>query len=484
MITKLLKTRAKTDTLRDRLFQASYDFNEAFSLQLAHDAPIDAQTVLRIVPKRRMVVAGIWQGRAVVAKLFFDKRDAKKHYEKELRGASILTNHNIPTPTIYCHGNSSIRGIYVIVYERLLDAQTLTMDAADLERVTLELATQHVLGITQKDLHKNNFLLNQQQVYTLDGATVTSQSQVLDKKSSMDNLALFFSQLGVGREALKRHLFSIYVRARAWIEKPQDYPNLQARALAFDVQRWARYEKKLFRTSSQFVAFNRLTMRGVYDRQQVPDEAVPIALNPELAFNHPSARLLKNGRSATVVQIQLGEQMWIVKRYNLKNLWHRLRRLWRTTRAANAWRIAHKLSLFQVATATPIAYAERYCLSFRGRAYAITRYVSDQTIGAYFKQHAFDEAKIDTMIARVQHLIHALHLCGLTHGDLKQSNLLINNEEMPVLIDLDGVRDHLSHRSFHAHAARDLRRFFNNFKDQPKLFSRMQAAFQASAIIV
>ena len=54
---------------------------------LIHDLkPFVVEKILRIIPKKRLVVRGHWQNQTCIAKIFFDPHHAKEHLEKDASG--------------------------------------------------------------------------------------------------------------------------------------------------------------------------------------------------------------------------------------------------------------------------------------------------------------------------------------------------------------------------------------------------------------
>jgi hypothetical protein len=107
-------------------------------------------------------------------------------------------------------------------------------------------------------------------------------------------------------------------------------------------------------------------MRGMMRRDHAGVEFHQFMQQPETVFARADAIMLKNGRSSTVIRVNLDGLELVVKRYNMKNIWHRLRRALRHTRAHQSWRLAQKLNLFYVNTAKPVAYLEANVLGMRG----------------------------------------------------------------------------------------------------------------------
>ena len=144
----------------------------------------------------------------------------------------------MPTPALLLETTSQDGHIYVLIYERIMHSENL-YDAWQelkseeskilplLKSVIVEIATQHVLGIVQHDLHLQNFLITEKKIYTLDGAQIEKQDDLLSREESIENLSLFLSQLGMGFEQIQEKLFDHYARSRGWLTKPVDWKKIK-----------------------------------------------------------------------------------------------------------------------------------------------------------------------------------------------------------------------------------------------------------------
>lgn len=462
-----------------QLQAVDYQFSGPFELPLESNENLLVDDVIRLIPKRRMVVFGLWKGKHVVAKLFYTKRAAEQ-MEKDALGVAKMQENKIPTPALYFKGQTQDHAAYILIFERILETHNLEevwlqkKSIEDiypiLQAVIIEIATQHVLGIQQHDLHLKNFLITEKLIYTLDGAQIELLPEKLSKKSSMDNLALFLSQFGIGMEALQEKLFQHYANARGWLLKPEDLPELFLAIRKWNEQRWARYQKKIMRACTDFMKIDTWHTIGMMNRKALTPALSQLLQHPDTAFTHPTMKMLKNGRSSTVVKVTIDNKDYVVKRYNLKNLWHRLRRSLRATRAMMCWRLAQKLNLFGLHTALPVAFIEKRFFMFRGKSYLITEYIHGQHIGDYFKQHTND----DLMIERVTQLLKNIAKLEITHGDLKMTNILVAENLQPTLIDLDGAAEHLSISSLDKAWRREIKRFLRNFENQPALLKQLR----------
>ena len=466
---------------RQELYKAHFGFQSPFVMRLLDESePFFAKKIVRVLPKKRMVIFGRWQAKNVVAKLFFDEANAKSHLEKEAHGIHILQKHHIPTASLLYEGMSEDRRIYILIFEQLeadslLEAWENKKNANDLlpnlQAVIKELATQHVFGIVQKDLHFKNFLLKESTVYTLDGAKISLFPPLLPKEMSIHYVALFLSQLGVGLQAQQEKLFEYYAKLRGFLLKEEERAALFQHIKKWDRFRFRNFKKKIFRSCSDFFYFRKKFTFGMVDRQHLSPELINFIENPDAFFSNPSA-ILKAGRSSTVIKVTINQREYVIKRYNMKNIFHRIRRLLRQTRAKKSWYFAQKLKLFGVATAHPVAFIEKKFLCFHGKSYYVMEYISGEHAGHYLDRENSDEKKSSLMNAMISLLKQMLAL-HMTQSDLKITNILIDKNENPVLIDLDGAKEHRSQASLDRAFQKDIDRFLKNFED-PLLLDKIK----------
>ncbi len=471
----------------NKFYQADFGFDEPFDLPLDTGDIFVAEKVVRLIPARRLVAFGTWQGIEVVAKIFFDKKRAARHIQKEIAGIKALQKNNIPTPKLLAECVSDDKRCQVLIFERLTKAinlyeiwnarQHISKVLVVLHAVITEIATQHVLGLMQQDLHLKNFLITEKevfndvervshehvQVYSLDGGEIISTGDILDKKESMQNLALFLSQLGAGVESYQLMLFRYYAKQRGWLIKQKDNVNLLRAIKKCYEERWISYQKKIMRNSTGFARINTFTKLAMYDRHYAKPEFMRFMECPDLLFSNSSVHLLKAGHSSTVVKVTLDGKEFVIKRYNMKSFFHWLRRCLRPTRASLCWHFAQKLTLLFIPTATPVAFIEQRVFGLRGKSYYVTEYIPGENVGEFFKKHQNDKTLTQAMIARVSGLLRSLLSLRMTHGDLKMTNILLDKQYQPILIDLDGMQEHTRGKTLRKSWKKELHRFLRNF---------------------
>jgi len=453
-------TRANLSAFQISLFSSN-------DILVCHD-------IIRILPGKRVVAFGKWGSKSVVAKIFYEPRNAARHALRDAVGIKALLNAGVLTPPLFYQGTADDKNIHILIFEKIegYSLDSLWEHKVDvnemsplLHAVTIELATQHVLGVLQHDLHFKNFIVRRKNIFTLDGGDIEIFDKPLGKKESLDNLALFFSQLGVDTHELQQYLFQTYTRARGWLVKERDIFMLQSALEKWNRKRLRQFSKKIMRNSSSFVRYKKPGSLVIYDRDYETAELLEFLKNPEALFS--AAQILKDGGSSTVIKIRLGKKIFVLKRYSLKNFLHWLRRCLRQTRAAKSWKFAQRLRLLGIPTAKPVGFIEKSFLGLRGQSYLLMEYVEGVTLGEHF---AKDSETQEIVAKRVISLFENLARLRITHGDLKMTNILIH-DQAPTLIDLDGMQMHRTTWTFKRSFQDEIARFLRNWQHQPSLLS-------------
>ena len=88
-------------------------------------AEVKCKVALRVVTGKRSSHLARWNGRNVFVKLFFDKRRARIHWQREKAGIEALVNRSLLTPTLLYAGWLPAERAYVLITEALIGAETL-----------------------------------------------------------------------------------------------------------------------------------------------------------------------------------------------------------------------------------------------------------------------------------------------------------------------------------------------------------------------
>jgi tRNA A-37 threonylcarbamoyl transferase component Bud32 len=435
--------------------------------------------IVRVIPGKRLVAFGTWNNKPIVAKLFYQPGQAARHAKREWEGIDALLISGVLTPELYFEGKSKDNRVQVLIFEKILgqNLDYVWQHKTDLESITplmqaltIELATHHVLGILQHDLHFKNFITRGKKIYTIDGGDLELFQTPLSKKASLENLALYFSQMGIATENFQETLFQAYVKSRGWLVKKQDLVFLKASLQKATNKRLESYSKKIMRNCTAFARQDTIGRTTIYDRNYESAEFFAALKNLDVMMTLPATTLLKSGRSATVVKVNIDGRPLVIKRYNVKGTFHWLRRALRETRATKGWRLGQRLQLLGVPTAKPVAMVEKRFFGLRGKSYLIMEYIEGEHSGEYFAGSIRDTDAAAHSASKVVSLLESLAKLRITHGDLKMTNILFE-KETPVLIDLDGMNEHRTAMRFKFLFHKEIKRFMKNWRDRPTIYA-------------
>jgi len=392
---------------------------------------LQLQQLLRVLPGQRYVALAQWQGRPVLAKLLVGNK-AARHFQRELDGARQLAEQGLNTPQLLADGLCEGEGGWLL-FEYLQGAESLwdawravehqpllSVDQqAVLACALASIAQMHSQGLWQADLHLDNLLQHDGQLYVIDGGGVQVEiaGQPLSRKRVLENLGVFFAQLPVELTPFIEELLVHYLLVNGEHALPLEA--LLGEVAKVRKWRLRDYLRKAARDCTLFAA--RIGAFGLRVVRRA-DQAMLQPLLENIDLLTEQGHLYKTGGAATVAQVQLQGRSLVVKRYNVKSLGHWLKRFWRPSRAWHSWIAGNRLQLLGIATPQPLAVLERRWCWLRGRAYLITEYCGGQDIIARF-QAFHDGSPPESDLLALDRLFAALLRERISHGDFKGHNL-------------------------------------------------------------
>ena len=190
--------------------------------------------------------------------------------------------------------------------------------------------------------------------------------------------------------------------------------------------------------------------------------------NPEDLFSH-NAQLLKAGDSIRNALVQLSNaemkvspEEIFVKEFRAKNTVHALKPRFSRHRAQIAWQISWHLLDGGIPVPEPEGYLLKKSGPFYRKGYFFSKALSDCSSLATLAWTSRElSTRLDSggLVEALARGIAALHDCGVTHGDLKWSNILVHEKDNRFwFVDLDSAKLH-THFWGPPRVARDLARF-------------------------
>jgi tRNA A-37 threonylcarbamoyl transferase component Bud32 len=171
--------------------------------------------------------------------------------------------------------------------------------------------------------------------------------------------------------------------------------------------------------------------------------------------------IIKDGLSATISRVSwLGHNI-VIKRYNNQGFVHSLRHMLKGSRARRVWLYGHLLDDIAVATPPPLACIEVYWHHLLASSYIVTAYINAANLHHFVRDKNTSAAVLREVLIKVAGFLDTMARHGITHGDLKHSNILVADSG-PVFTDLDSLMIHRFDITRRRWRQRDIDRFMRS----------------------
>lgn len=394
----------------------------------------------RYLPGHRLTALADWGDGQVVVKCFYGDRH-QRDFERETGGLEWLEQAGIPTPRQLAQAVQDDGGLCLLVLEYLVDSMTLKQAlsgdeagqpaTAWLEQAAETFARLHQADLLQPDPHLDNFLCQNRRLFMIDAGQVSRSKKPLTWDQALQNLALLFAQLPVGRDDDGYQALQAYL---SWFDRaPGELDRITWDEALLRQRRWREkrfIDKKVFRDCTAFV---RESSRGVVRmlaRPQLHSELHQRLLDPQACFANAA-----------------GEQVQLVTRagetYRMQRFpgsaWHHALR---ESAAARAWRNGHLLRLLGIPTLQPLGLVEQRFGPLRGTSYLLTGWGDAADLSEVLNRPGLAESEVRNLAEQVRELLNSLRRCQLMHRNLDGSALAVVDGECR----LTGL-EHLTHTS-------------------------------------
>lgn len=434
------------------------------------------ESILRLLPRKRLVVKAILDGQVVVAKLFVRSQSSKRHIERERAGFARIANAGVHCPKLLHTVTTSCARFEGVLYE-FIAAPALSecwprfdenTKRIWLQRITHVMLALHRAGAYQSDIHADNFLLRDDELYLLDLGSVVLRKAPLSREESIANLGALIAQFNIGERQLFSAAMAEYCTQRKW----QDGESLDTEVHEATEQSWQSRKKDYLRKAlreCKLTAFSQTFRRlQALRRDWLGNDLSRFCADPDTFM--AEGTLLKAGNTATVVKASINGRPVIIKRYNIKNWRHALSRGLRPTRAQHSWLYAHWLELAGIESMEPVAFIEKRFGFWHRTAYFVGTWIDAPDLLTTGQQRNLTEDEL----AHLQALLETMRDALLSHGDFKANNLLLC-ENGVALIDLDAMREHANDRSWRRAFNRDISRLLRNWPDTSAVVAQIKS---------
>lgn len=440
-------------------------------------ATLALHSILRLLPRKRVVLKGAIQDKIVVIKLFAKSLSSARNIAREMSGYKVVHEAHVVSPELIGHFISPDKKFEGLVYEYIDDATELGKCWPQLDdnqkrnwlrEVMNASLLLHRAGAYQEDIHLGNFLLKDARLFLLDMGSIVIHEAPLSQPYCLFNLGQLIAQLDVREQPLADTAIDIYIARSGWIDSAPLRSDLHRAVRRAWRARLRDYLHKAKRICSLTFFEHTFTRLIAHRRGWESDQLQNFLHNPDDFIAH--SQLLKAGNTATVVKSEINGRPVVIKRYNIKNWRHAISRCLRPTRAQHSWQYAHMLELMGTPSLKPVALLERRCGPLRGTAYFVCEWIDAPDLLSLGADYQLSDSNVQAL----QSLLSQMQKCRISHGDFKANNLLVDGDHI-ALIDLDAMQRHRSARGFARALRRDIERLLRNWPQGSAMYTQVAA---------
>lgn len=191
----------------------------------------------------------------------------------------------------------------------------------------------------------------------------------------------------------------------------------------------------------------------------------------------PWGEVLKPGSRSTVTQIEFGGVPYVLKQYKCMVLRRRLRYAVTRTRSMQSWEQGQLMSELGLRVVRPLAILIERRFGIPARSKLLMESVRGESIMKVMAQEG-GFSRLEGALPHLQEYFVKMAECHLIHGDLTGSNVLLDEENRPSFIDLDGSRYIRSASAYRRARVGERRSFMKNWKTRPEVDELFQSVME------
>jgi len=225
----------------------------------------------------------------------------------------------------------------------------------------------------------------------------------------------------------------------------------------------SNFQKKTLRNSTQFEKNDSLNYLILKQRNFI--------------FNFNSidnflmnAEIIKNGNTCTVFRVD----DLIIKRYNIKSIWHFIKMQFIKSRGKNSWQISNTFQLHNLPCPKPFFYFEKRFLFFKLTSYFAMERIDGVSIVSY-QESLKNKLQIEKLKKNIFKLFNKLMHYKFIHGDFKETNILVDKKMQLIMIDFDKSFFSLSQSIYNSRLKRQIIRFLSNWNNKSKFLKTIRS---------
>ena len=337
----------------------------------------------------------------------------------------------------------------------------------------------HSKGVNHRDLYlchfhiKKSLDISKDKIFLIDLHRAQIRNKVPKRWIVKDIGGLYHSALNIGLTESDCYLF-----LKTYFDLPlREILSKHNRFLESSRKRaFSMYMKPLLQSidlrrsleateNERYIRGRKNNFRWIAKKEFVDEETLKIIKDPENYMD--KGTVIKKEKGHFIIILDLKSYSLIIKKYQIKNLWHFLRKLFVNTRANTSWLASHWLNAVGINTVNHIAVMERYNDWGKQDSYLISR----KQTGTRLDKFPLDKGSYFLISNRMAAFYKRLRWINFNHGDSKSSNFIIFNNRLFVF-DLDVSKRSSSKTMFKIRNLRDIKRTVKSF-EKDKVFNKI-----------
>ncbi len=179
--------------------------------------------------------------------------------------------------------------------------------------------------------------------------------------------------------------------------------------------------------------------------------------------------LLKPGSRSVVSRVEIGKTSFVFKQYKSLGFHRRVRYALSRSRARQSWQNGQIMADLGLPIVRPLAFFEECHWGIPGRALLIMPFQKGTPLNEY--------STPEKVAPFLKEVFQSMSRNRITHGDLKATNILVDEHARPHFIDIDASMIHRSKASYLKARQKDEARFQKNWQDTPNALKIFQTIF-------
>ena len=213
------------------------------------------------------------------------------------------------------------------------------------------------------------------------------------------------------------------------------------------------------RDSSDYLSGDTNNLRWIARKKNIPEGFEELISEVDTYIEQ--GEIIKDEPGHKIVQLNFKNETFIIKKYQIKGIWHCLRKLFSQTRALTAWKACHWFNAAGIKTFNIVSVIERYNALSTTESYLISSFLPgirlDQ-VNTNNQQKYLIENRVSSFFKRLQWI-------GFNHGDSKSSNFFLHQGKLFVF-DLDIAKRRFLSFQIKNRILKDQKRILKSFEKE------------------